>query len=252
MNENLSIQALKKKILKHRGGNYYLSNEILQFEYKIRKLPLPNKDELVQDFDYRGALKKNYYKGIYRCLFKVDFKNYYPSIIKEFDLKPSWDKYGIFSLLVDRLVKISNMNLNADERRKIKQFMVYFCYGFIAYRSSPFCDREYAGTVARKGRKILQRATYLLKKIQPSARIILANTDGFISNIKNKNFNSTYIDEAKRITNELNKLLGYKFIRLKFEGFYTEGRFYDVDTYYLYNEYTDEYVRKPNTRPLLL
>ena len=62
MNENLSIQALKKKILKHRGGNYYLSNEILQFEYKIRKLPLPNKDELVQDFDYRGALKKNYYK----------------------------------------------------------------------------------------------------------------------------------------------------------------------------------------------
>ena len=264
MTNYLEIKALKQKILNFKGkpkndrkkddehlsGYNYLCNEILEFEYKIRGLTLPSESELIKNQDYKGALKGLKYNGIFRCLFKIDFKNFYPSIVREYDLQPSWDKYNIFKLLVSRLIQISDMDLSPDERKKIKLFMVHFCYGFLAYRLSPFCDREFAGTVVRKGKKIMRMAIDRVRKIQPATKVILIDTDGFIVNIEKKNFDTTYIEEAKRITNGLNKFLKYKHIKLKFEGFYTEGRFYNVHDYYLYNEFSREYIRKPNTRPI--
>ena len=128
--------------------------------------------------------------------------------------------------------------------------MVYFCYGFIGYKRGAFCDRQFAKTVAMKGRRIIKKAIELVNTIQPAAGIVLVDTDGFIVNIERKNFNSSFIQEAKRITEELNKLLGFKYIKLKFEGFFTEGNFYNLQTYDLYNKYSGQHIRIPNTRPI--
>ena len=262
MSEELEIKALKTKILKYKliilkdNGEciirkyYSLCKRILEFEYQRRDLSLPPDDTLIREPDeYEGGIKTLNYRGDFKCLFRADFKNFYPSIIKEFDMQPSWDKYNIYKLLVDRLINISNQDLNPDETSKIKHFMAYFCYGFIGYMQSPFCDRYFASKVAEKGRLILLKTLEQVKKIQPKSRIIMADTDGFVANLSGGNFGMSYVQEAKRIVEELNNFLNFNYIKLKFKGFYTEGIFNNISDYNLYNQYTKEYVRKPFTQP---
>ncbi len=157
-------------------------------EYLRRRHALPRSEWGSQSM---GGYTDIFITGVMGPVVYADVESLYPSIMLNYDVKPSGDTLDLFPQLLERLTDLrletkqdmreaedEEVRSELDARQSSYKVLINSFYGVLGFSLSAFNDFEEADRVARTGQKILRR---LIDEIRErGGTVIEVDTDGVL------------------------------------------------------------------------
>ena len=157
-------------------------------EYLRRRQALPRSEWGSQSM---GGYTDIFVTGVMGPIVYADVESLYPSIMLNYDVKPSGDEIDLFPQLLERLTDLrletkqdmkdaedEEIRSELDARQSSYKVLINSFYGVLGFSLSAFNDFEEADRVARTGQKILRQ---LIDEIQArGGTVIEVDTDGVL------------------------------------------------------------------------
>tara|TARA_Y100000310_G_C20626624_1_gene786289 strand:+ start:815 stop:1594 length:780 start_codon:yes stop_codon:yes gene_type:complete len=213
-------------------------NRIIKQYYTSRCKQLPENNSIKQVND-GCVLIFCRHKGQYIKIANLDYKMFYPSIVYGLKLNPSSDYLGayqyILNYLLDALNKIPKDN--REDAKKIKGFITKMCSGWLNSKDFVFMDSKMHRKVLSYGKKIMEKVVNITDK-NSDFKLLTVNTDGmYVQCLQNKNIQKYFNDLAF----EINKTINIPFLTIRIKNIWTEIDIFNVNSYFVYNKYSQDY-----------
>ena len=139
----------------------------------------------------QGGYTDIFFTGVTGPIVYADVESLYPSIMLNYDIKPSGDHLGLFTAL---LRKLTDLRLNAkrlmneeqqtelksalDARQNSYKVIINSFYGFLGFSQALFNDYSEADRVAVTGQKLLMSIIRLIE--ERDGKVLEVDTDGVL------------------------------------------------------------------------
>jgi len=195
-----------------------------KFDYSVKE----SEDLLVGGYSFAQI-------GCYNNVLALDFRSFYPSIIKTFNISNetidcsgiktqnnlyfSNEKIGIIPKIVTKLLE-ARLNCNEEDELNYK-ILVNAFYGCFAYKNSPIYSKDLASAITTTAQDIIKAVIqfinkYIEKKYDLANSVVFAFTDSLFIHKNGKDIND----------NEIIEMIN------KFVSFYVKKKF-NCDTCYI-------------------
>lgn len=138
-------------------------NSLMVRSYLQEDWAIPKGDETS---DFQGAIS-NGFPGVYKNVLKLDVSSLYPSIMRQYEIRPHKDYMGNFLKMLEyfTLQRLQNKKLAKETGKKyyddvqnMQKIGINSAYGFLTTPGLNFNDMKAGSSVTRYGREVLEKS----------------------------------------------------------------------------------------------
>lgn len=138
-------------------------NSLMMRSYLQEGWAVPKGDETTK---FQGAISEGF-PGIYKNVLKFDVSSLYPSIMRQYEIKPRKDYLGNFLKMLEyfTLQRIKNKRIAKelkdtyhDDLQNMQKIGINSSYGFLTTQGLNFNDMDAGSSVTRYGREVLEKS----------------------------------------------------------------------------------------------
>jgi len=178
------------------AGTASTLESIMVREYMRQGHSLPSGSE---PRSFKGGYTEAFWRGVFHDVAYADVSSLYPSIMLNWETRPSTDRLNVFLPMLQQLTdkrlknkkKLKELDSDTKEYDRIdakqaaQKVLINSSYGLAGHPYSLFSDIDVAEFVTKKGREILKKMIDDLLDVSPT--VVLADTDGAMFVVPNDN-----------------------------------------------------------------